>query len=52
MCQGPSQDVLFFCDNTDQVLAIFSNQIQYEYYGFNRYISIEVIELKHCSAPQ
>ena len=47
------QDVLCRRDYAERVVAIFANQIQYEYYGGNRYVSIEGIELEHLSAaPQ
>ena len=32
-------------------VAIFTNQIDYEYYGSNQYVSIEVIALDHFSEP-
>ena len=47
------QDVLCCRDYAERVVASFSNQIQYEYYGVNRSVSIEGITLKHFSAaPQ
>ena len=40
-------------DYSDRVVAIFSHQIQSEYYGGNISVSIEGIALKHFSAlPQ
>ena len=40
-------------DYAERVAASFSNQIQSEYYGGNRSMSIEGIALKHFSAlPQ
>ena len=40
-------------DYAERVVASFANQIQSEYYGGNRYVSIEVISLEHFSAlPQ
>ena len=44
------QDVLCRRDYAERVVASFSNQIQYEYYGGNRSVSIEVIALEHFSA--
>ena len=47
------QYVLCLRDYAERVVASFSNQIQSEYYGGNRYVSIEGITLKHFSeAPQ
>ena len=47
------QDVLCRRDYAERVVASFSNQIQSEYYGGNRYVSIEGIALEHFSAaPQ
>ena len=47
------QDVLCCCDYSESVVASFANQIQLEYYGGNRYVSIDVISLEHSSAvPQ
>ena len=47
------QDVLCCRDYAERSVASFSNQIQSEYYGGNRYVSIEVISLEHFSAaPQ
>ena len=47
------QDVLCRCDYAEKVVASFANQIQSEYYGLNRSVSIEVIALEHFSAaPQ
>ena len=34
----------------ERVVASFANQIQYEYYGGNRYVSIKGISLQHFSA--
>ena len=39
------QDMLYFRDNADMVVAIFPHQIQSQYYGGNRYVSIEGITL-------
>ena len=44
------QDVLCRRDYAERVLASFSNQIQSEYYGGNRSVSIEGIALEHFSA--
>ena len=44
------QDVLCCRDYSERVVAIFSNQIQSEYYGGNGSVSIEVITLEHFSA--
>ena len=47
------QDVLCCRDYAERVVASFSNQIQSEYYGVNRSVSIEGIALDHFSAaPQ
>ena len=47
------QDVLCHRDYSERVVASFANQIKYEYYGGNRSVSIEVIELENFSAvPQ
>ena len=47
------QYVIFRRDYAERVVASFANKIQYEYYGGNRYVSIEGIELEHLSAaPQ
>ena len=47
------QDALCRLDYAEMVVASFANQIQSEYYGVNRYVSIECIALEHFSAaPQ
>ena len=47
------QYVLCRRDYAEMVLVSFANQIQSEYYGVNRSVSIEGIELEHFStAPQ
>ena len=47
------QDVLWRRDYSERVVASFSNQIQSEYYGGNRSVSIEGIPLEHFSVlPQ
>ena len=47
------QDVLCRCDCAERVVDSFSNQIQSEYYGGNRSVSIKSIALEHFSAaPQ
>ena len=52
-CRKKIEDVLCRCDYDERVVASFANQIKYEYYGGNRSVSIEVIELEHLSAlPQ
>ena len=43
--------MLCCCDYTKRVVASFAHQIQSEYYGNNRYVSIEGILLGHFSAP-
>ena len=43
------QDVLCRWDYAERVVAIFTNQIQSEYYGRNIYIYIEGIKLEHLS---
>ena len=48
-----SQDVLCRRYYAERVVASFANQIQSEYYGGNRYVSIEGIALENFSAaPQ
>ena len=44
------QEVFCHRDDEERVVAIFSHQIQYEYYGGNRYVSIYGITLEHFSA--
>ena len=44
------QDVLCRRDYAVRVVASFANKIQSEYYGGNRSVSIEGIELEHFSA--
>ena len=44
------QDVLYHCDYSERVVAIFSHQIQSEYYGGNISVPIEGITLEHFSA--
>ena len=39
-------------DYSERVVASFSHQIKSEYYGGNRYVSIEDIALEHFSALQ
>ena len=47
------QDVLCCRGYSERVVASFANQIQSEYYGGNRSVSIEGIALEHFSAaPQ
>ena len=47
------RDVLCCRDYVERVVASFANQIQSEYYGVNRAVSIEGIILEHFSAaPQ
>ena len=47
------QDVLCRRDYDERVVASFDNEIQSEYYGGNRSVSIEGIALEHLSAaPQ
>ena len=43
------QDIICCRDYAERVVASFSNQIQSEYYGGNRYVSIEGIVLEHFS---
>ena len=51
--RGLFQDVLCRRDYAEWVVASFMNQIQSEYCGGNRYVSIEGIALEHFSAaPQ
>ena len=44
------QDVLFRCYYAEKVVASFSHQIQSQYYGGNRSVSIEGVALGHFSA--
>ena len=44
------QDVLCRRDYAERLVAIFAQQIQSEYYGANRSVSIEDIALEHFSA--
>ena len=47
------QDMLCRRDYAERVVASFAHKIQSEYYGGNRYLSIEGIEFKNFSAlPQ
>ena len=47
------QDVLCRRDYAERVVESFANKTQSEYYGGNRYVSIEGIALEHFSAaPQ
>ena len=47
------QDVICRRDYAERVVASFANQIQSEYYGGNRSVSIEGIALEHfIAAPQ
>ena len=45
-----SEDVLCRHDYAERVVASFANNIQSEYYGGNRSVSIEVIALEYFSA--
>ena len=44
------QDVLSRREYDDRAVASFAHQIQPEYYGGNRFVSIEGIALEHFSA--
>ena len=46
-----NQDVLCHCDYDEIVVASFSHQTKYEYYGINRSVSIESIVLEHFGVP-
>ena len=46
-----NQYVLCCCDYAERAVASFAHQIQYEYYGLNKYVYIEVIELEQFNAP-
>ena len=46
------QDVICCRGYAERVVTSFANQIQSEYYGVNRSVSIEVIALEHFSALQ
>ena len=46
---GYIQDVLFCSDYENRVVTSFSHQNQSEYYGRNKYVSIEVTALEHFS---
>ena len=41
--RGSSQDVMRICDYSEQLLAIFTNQIKSKYYDGNSSVSIGVI---------
>ena len=49
-CRRKQYDVLCRCDYSECIVSSFSYQIQSEYYGGNRYVSIEGIALEHFSA--
>ena len=49
-CRESFQDVICYHDYTERVITSFSRQIQSEYYGGNRSVSIEGITLEHFSA--
>ena len=52
-CRSDLQDMLCRHDYTEHVVASFPYQIQFEYYGGNRSVSIEVIALEHlCTTYQ
>ena len=42
-------DVLCRRNDEEHILASFSQKIQYEYYGGNRYVSIEGLVSEHFS---
>ena len=44
------QDMLYCRDYAERVVSSFSNQIQSEYYGGNRSVSIQGITLEQFSA--
>ena len=44
------QDFLFHSDYAERIVESFANQLQSEYYGGNRSMSIEGIELEQFSA--
>ena len=46
-----NQYVLCCRDYSERDVLSFAYQIQYEYYGGNKYVSIEGISLEHFSAP-
>ena len=46
-----NQDVLCHSYYAERLVAIFAHQIQSEYYGGNRYVSIEGIAMEHFIAP-
>ena len=50
--KGLTWDFLCQWDYADQVVDIFANQTQYEYYGGNIYICFEGIALEHFCDPQ
>ena len=44
------QDILGHYDSAKRVVACFDHELQTEYYGGNKYVSIERIALEHFSA--
>ena len=42
-------NILFQSDCIERIVTSFAQQIQSEYYGWNRYVFIERISLEHCS---
>ena len=46
------QNVFYHCDYAERVFASFAHQIQSEYYGGNKYVSIKGIALEHFSAKK
>ena len=50
--RGSSQDLLCWRDCAERVVASSANKIQSEYYGGNRAVSVEGIELDHFRESQ
>ena len=48
--QSKQHSVLFRRDYAEPIVSSFSHQIQYEYYGVNRSVSIELISFDNSSA--
>ena len=52
-CTELFQYMLCRCDYSERVVDSFTHQIQSEYYGGNKSVSIDIIALEHFSAlPQ
>ena len=49
-CCSDFQDLLCRRDYSERIIARLAHQIEYVYYGGNRYVSIEGIALEHFSS--